>query len=334
MKICIPHKPHAVGGPSIFVKNLKEGLTEHGVSLTYDIDDKYDLLLVISTYDGFLNRKLRKKKSEGVKIVQRLDGIYTFATSKFLYPLYNFGMKYVLHNLADHVIYQSKYSKFLCDKFLGKPQVDWSIIYNGVDVKKFNPNGEKYEFDKEFTLFAMNIFRRRIALYPILKAFNHIKSQLYDVQLVIAGPIKNELHKLLPRNDEHIKHLGEIPHDQVPLYERGADVFMFPIRSACPNLLIESIACGLPVACYDIGSNREILGDNKAGVLCDPSVEKKVYLYFMLMPDPKNLAKATLKVLDKLAYFRKSARERAVRLFSLEKMVGNYIKVFEKVLAN
>ena len=83
MKICIPVKPRAIGGPSIFVKRLKEGLIEHGVRVAHDIDDKCDLLLIISTYDSFLNRKLREKKSKGMKIVQVLMGYILLQQASF-----------------------------------------------------------------------------------------------------------------------------------------------------------------------------------------------------------------------------------------------------------
>jgi len=238
---------------------------------------------------------------------------------------------YALHKLADFVVYQSYYSKRLCDRFLGKAKVPWSIIHNGVEIDKFTPAGKGYDYGDGYILFSLGAFRRKIALYPVLKAYTYLKDKLDRVKLVIAGPIHKRLYYLLPKSKDII-YLGKIAYDKVPFYERGASVFLFPIRSACPNVLIESIACGLPVACYDIGSNREILGNNAAGVLCDSGIEKKFYLYLMLMPNPRNLAEAALEVINNLDNYKKSARRRAERLFRLEIMVSKYVKVFKRVL--
>lgn len=334
MKICIPFKPGDVGGTSIFMRKFVEGLMKKGVEVTTDIDDNYELLFVIISYDGFFNKKLQEKKEKGVKIVQRLDGVLTFATSYFFYPLRNFGMKCVHNKIADYIIFQSEYSKFLCDKYLGKPRCDWSIIYNGVDLQKFSPKGDQYHFNTENTLISVCGFRRKVTLWPLIKAMEYIKKEVSDIQLILIGPIKSNLRKLIPPNNSHIKYIGSLPNDKLPFYERGADAFIFPIRSASPNVLLESISCGLPVACYDIGSNREVLGDNEAGALADSGFEKKVWRYYMMMPNPKNMADTVLKVLDDDVQYRKKARERAVKLFSLDKMVNEYLKVFDKVLNN
>ena len=332
MKICIPFKPGDVGGTSIFMRKFMEGLLQNDIEVTTNIDDDYELLFVIISHDGFFNKKIQEKKRDGVKIVQRLDGVLTFATSNFFYPLRNFGMKYVHNKLADYIIFQSEYSKFLCDRYLGKPHCDWSVIYNGVDIDKFSPEGDQYQSNTEFTLLSVGAFRRKVTLWPLIKAMKYIKKEVSDIQLLLIGPVKSNLRKLIPQNSSYIKYMGSIPNDKIPFYERDADAFVFPIRSASPNAILESIACGLPVACYDIGSNRDVLGDNEAGVLADSGFEKKVWLYFMMMPDPKNMADAVLEVLDNNERYRKKARERAVRLFSLDKMVNGYIKVFEKVL--
>ena len=332
MKICIPFKPADTGGTSIFMRKFTEGLMKKGVEVTTDIDDDYELLFVIVSYDGFFNKKLQEKKREGIKIIQRLNGLYTFATSNFFYPVKNFGMKYVHNKLADYIIFQSEYSKFLCDKYLGKPRCDWSVIYNGVDIEKFSPEGDQYHPNTEFTLISVCGFRRKVTLWPLIKAMEFIEKEVSDIQLLLVGPVKSNLRKLIPQNNSYIKYMGSIPNDKIPFYERGADAFVFPIRSASPNALLESIACGLPVACYDIGSNRDVLGDNEAGVLADSGFEKKIWPYYMIMPNPKNIADAVLKVLDDSERYRKKARERAVKLFPLDKMVNEYVKVFEKVL--
>lgn len=331
MKICIPHKSRAIGGPSIFVRKLVDALKEHGVSVTYDINEKYDLLLVISTYDGFLNRKMREKKNKGVKIVQRLDGIYTFATSKFLYPIYNFGMKYVLHKLADYIVYQSNYSKLMCDKYLGRPSCEYSIIYNGVNVQDFCPEGNRFEYKQKHVLFSASVFRRKQQLEPMLKAMDYVAQEIDDALLVLAGTSTQEMKRFLSKYERnyYVKHIGRIPNEKLPFYERGANLFMFPTPNPfCPNSVIEALACGLPVASYDTGAMRELIGED-AGVLAK---HKGNDLWRFSNPDPHGLVEAALEILKRNEYYKKAARNRAVKMFSIKKISEQYIRVFENTL--
>ena len=329
MKICIPFKPGDVGGTSIFMRKFVEGLMKKGIEVTTDINDDYELLFVIITYDGFFNKKLQEKKKEGVKIVQRLDGVMTFATSNFFYPLRNFGMKYVHNKLADYIIFQSEYSKFLCDKYLGQPRCDWSIIYNGVDIDKFSPMGDGFEYVAGTSLFTVSRFRRSQQLIPMIKAVDHISKEIENLEFVIAGPVEPKLMSLIHKDSKYVRYIGKLKNEDLPFYERSADVFMFStLNPPCPNAIIEAIGCGLPVAGYNTGAMPELVG-NEAGLLAE---HKSSDLYRFSKANPEKLAEVTLKILESNERYKKQARERAVRLFSLDKMVNEYVKVFEKVL--
>ena len=48
----------------------------------------------------------------------------------------------------------------------------------------------------------------------------------------------------------------------------AADVFVFPSKTDTFGLvLLEAMACGLPVAAYPVTGPRDVIGDSKAGVL-------------------------------------------------------------------
>lgn len=267
-----------------------------------------------------------------MKIVQRLDGIYTFATSNFLYPIYNFGMKYVLHKLADYVIYQSNYSKLMCDKYLGRPSCEYSIIYNGVNVHDFCPEGNRLEYKQKHVLFSASVFRRKQQLEPMLEAMDYITQETDDALLVLAGTLTQEMKRVFSKYERsgYVKYIGRIPNEKLPFYERGADLFMFSTPNPfCPNSVIEALACGLPVAVYDTGAMRELVGED-AGVLAE---HKSDDLWRFSNPDPQKLAQAALKIQKHNKKYKRAARNRAVKLFSIKKISKQYICVFENTLA-
>ena len=66
-----------------------------------------------------------------------------------------------------------------------------------------------------------------------------------------------------------MRHLGHVPHDQLPGLYRAASGLIFPSLYEGFGLPpLEAMACGCPVAAADAGSLPEIVGD--AGVLFDP----------------------------------------------------------------
>jgi glycosyltransferase involved in cell wall biosynthesis len=72
-----------------------------------------------------------------------------------------------------------------------------------------------------------------------------------------------------------IQHSGHMPHSSLPDCYHNADGFIF--ASSCenlPNILLEAMASGLPIACSNHGPMPEILGE--AGVYFDPEWPEQV----------------------------------------------------------
>ena len=94
-------------------------------------------------------------------------------------------------------------------------------------------------------------------------------------------------------------------------------------QEGCSNAIMEYMACGLPVVCGEGGGNREVVDDGKSGFVI-PSA------------DPVALA-------QRIAYLRdheaerlrmgEAGRQRIVEAFSLERMVGDFLRIYEEALS-
>jgi glycosyltransferase involved in cell wall biosynthesis len=94
------------------------------------------------------------------------------------------------------------------------------------------------------------------------------------------------------------------------------------VNAACPNSVIEALACGLPVLAFDTGALPELVNGDSGRIVpyggnpwqLDP-------------PDLDALTEAAMKVLNNQQHYRHGARAQAEAKFGLEKMVDEYVQV-------
>lgn len=115
----------------------------------------------------------------------------------------------------------------------------------------------------------------------------------FPIVLDLVGPAYRpaltRLRRVLRRLDPAarvVRYHGPLPYDRLhELYAR-TDAFVF--ASSCenmPNILVEAMAAGLPIACSDRSVMPEVMGG--AGVLCDPTDTNSVSAAMQsLMLDP------------------------------------------------
>ena len=79
-----------------------------------------------------------------------------------------------------------------------------------------------------------------------------------------SGPLREKLELKFPA----VHWRGVVPRTELPAIYSAADVFVFPGRSETFGLvMLEAMACGLPVAAYPVPGPLDVVGDSDGGVL-------------------------------------------------------------------
>jgi glycosyltransferase involved in cell wall biosynthesis len=219
---------------------------------------------------------------------------------------------------ADHVVYQSEFCKAAADRFLGEAATAWEVLHNAVDTHEFTPAAEAPVGAPVLLLagdqtqpYRLGTALRTIALLP-------------DVRLLVTGTLIEDGHALAEQLgvSGRVLFTGRYAQRDAPSVYRRAHVLLHPkVNDPCPNVVLEALACGLPVVHSESGGTPELVGDAGVGVGSDTTWEQDV------PPAPDLLAAAIEHVLGRLEELRTAARARAER-FDFAPWVDRHRQLF------
>lgn len=242
---------------------------------------------------------------------------------KILYPL----------TIVNKVVTVSKWIQIILERQYGIKENKLQTIYNGIEIEKINENqNEDIEEFKEifnhFNFFKfINIGRLTYAKGQkyLIEAFYKAKKEIKNSILIIIGegPLRYELKKLIKKKslekDIFLLGLQKNPYK----YLAKSDVFVLSsLYEGFPNVILEALACGLPVISTNCESGPyEILNNNRYGFLAK-------------IMDSEDLAKKMVllaKNKDLMTKYSKLSLER-VKNFKQEKILKEWINLIENLL--
>jgi glycosyltransferase involved in cell wall biosynthesis len=226
---------------------------------------------------------------------------------------------------ADHVLYQSEFSKASSDLFLGEPGGTWEILPNAVDVERFTPAAEPPTGGPILILGGDQTQAYRLELG--LRTLAALSSSHPDAQLLITGRLVSPPEPLATDLgvSDRVHLLGVYGQRDAPaLFRRAHMLLHTKVKDPCPTLVIEAMACGLPVVHPASGGTVELVGDEAGiGVPHVESWERDE------PPSPEELADACRRVLEDRSRYAEAARRRAVERFALEPWLQRHAEIFE-----
>lgn len=238
---------------------------------------------------------------------------------------------------ADYVFYQSEFCRRCAERFLGIRSKPGEVLYNPVNTNRFSPKDRPPSSNGPCVLLVAGSHHDKNRLKTAVEILPLLQKKGLQVELQIAGRLMwaadadRQAHQWV--KDVGVEHLVNFygPYTQIeaPNIFRQADVLLhLKVQDPCPRLVVEAMACGLPVVYPTCGGTQELVGED-AGV----SVPTRENFEIYELPEASAVADAVAAVLSKHAIYAQQARERAVRLFSLGPWMQRHAEIFERLAA-
>ena len=182
---------------------------------------------------------------------------------------------------ADGVIFLTDFAYRVLMSVLGLTKGETVIIPHGINnrfarLPRAQVPIDRYTLGQPLRLLYVSIIDVYKHQWCVVEAMAQLRAQGLPVVIELVGPaylpalrkLENAMARWDPRG-EFITYSGALSHALLHEKYAAADICVF--ASSCenmPNILLEGMASGLPIACSRRGPMPEVLGD--AGVYFDP----------------------------------------------------------------
>ena len=213
---------------------------------------------------------------------------------------------------ADGVIFLTDYAYRVVMPVLRATRGETVIIPHGINERfssapRAQVPSDRRSLEQPLRLLYVSIIDLYKHQWHVVEAVAQLRAQSAPIALELIGPAYppalRRLEEAMERwdpNGEFISYSGSVSHTS--LHERYARSDICVFASSCenmPNILLEGMASGLPIACSRRGPMPEVLGD--AGVYFDPE-------------SPVDVARALRELIDSPALRAELARRSFARV--------------------
>ncbi|HYM95279.1 MAG TPA: glycosyltransferase [Chitinophagaceae bacterium] len=214
------------------------------------------------------------------------------------------------------------------------PKFKSRCVYNGFNFERVkagtSPDNlrEKFKIQSAYVVIMVGEFSNRKDYTSYIDAAKIVCSKRDDVEFIAVGDganFNNMLDRVGPDLKDKIKLLGR--QYNVESFIKISDIGVLTTNSkvhgeGISNSILEYMALEKPVIASSGGGTNEIVEDQKTGFLISPA-------------NPEELSEK-IEILLQDAVLRKkmgiAGKQRVINVFSIEKMVHNYISIYKDLL--
>ena len=154
-------------------------------------------------------------------------------------------------------------------------------IYHGIDVELFEPGPLRLDVAPPFEILTVARLTPKKGLPTVFRALARLAGRgvVFRHTLIGEGEERDRLENLVRELglESSVVWLGSRPHEVVLEHLRGADLFLLGCevsssgdRDGIPNVLVEAMAMGVPVATTGISAIPELIESGTHGLLSEP----------------------------------------------------------------
>jgi len=207
-------------------------------------------------------------------------------------------------------------------------------VYGVIDLQEFFPISKKSALRKELDLPADKLIAlyagyltKRKGIYELIEAFSKIRRKGLDVMLVMcgSGPEESALKALIRGKniEDSIRMVGEVEPEQMSKWMQVSDLFVLATHTeGMPNVVMETMACGVPVIATAVGGLPAAIGDCEGAILVPP---KNVGAFADTIMKVVNDSKLRKRM-------QKAARKRAEQDFDIEQNARRILDYLQQII--
>ena len=209
---------------------------------------------------------------------------------------------------------QANYISISDNQRKAMPDLNWvKTIYNGIDINKFSLKQSKGEY---FSFLGRTSPSKGLKeICQLIKGTDHKLKIAAKIDPVDEQYYQNEIKPLI--DGEQIEFIGEVDHQgKVEFLSRSKGLLLWlNWEEPFGLVVIEAMACGVPVIVRSRGAMPEIVVQNQTGFLVNSLEEMRQKLDQVQNIDPK------------------ACREHVEKRFSAKTMAREYLKLAGKLTA-
>jgi N-acetyl-alpha-D-glucosaminyl L-malate synthase BshA len=295
------------------------------VAVQHDVDIVHSHYAIPYATSAFLAKEMLKTSNKNLHTITTLHGtdITLVGLMPSLYEITRFSI-----SVSDRI---TAVSDFLRKETINAFKIDRAIevIHNFVDCNEFRPVRNEairclYAGPDEKLIIHVSNFRKVKNIPTVIDVVALVREKCPCKLLLVGdGPELEAIKRMAEERNlsEYVIFLGdrESVADILPV----GDVFLLPSEHESFGLAaLEAMSCGVPPVTSNIGGLHEVIEDGETGFLRDPN-------------DAQGMSEVIIQLFqneDLRVRVGLKARERAKRDFGRDKIVAEYLKVYEGLL--
>jgi N-acetyl-alpha-D-glucosaminyl L-malate synthase BshA len=295
------------------------------VAVQHDLDIVHSHYAIPYATSAFLAKEMLKTAGRDLKTITTLHGtdITLVGVMPSFYEITRFSI-----SVSDAI---TAVSRFLERETVRTFEIDRPIrvIHNFVDCDQFRPAAtdeirSRFAAADEKIVVHVSNFRKVKNLPVVVEVFARVRREEPAKLLLIGdGPELEAVERQVAEKglESDVMFLGD--QEFIANVLPAGDVFLLPSEHESFGLAaLEAMSCGIPVVASNIGGLHEVIDDGETGFLFDPhDVEGMSETILGLLRDENRRREIGAK-----------ARARAEKDFGKDKIVNQYVALYEELL--